>query len=83
MNLQELKERMYMENAEMVRDCFMEYDDYDTSYVITNEENEDDFIVVNGKRLLELIHNDFKIEYVGDEFCLGVLNNKGMRVEYL
>ena len=83
MNLEQLKEKMYVENVRMFKEFFLE-DDEDIKYVITNEENEK-FRIVDRVGLVNLIHNgNLKIEYVEhSEFCLGILNGQAVRIEYM
>ena len=83
MNLEQLKEKMYVENIGMFKEFFLE-DDEDIKYVITNEENEK-FRIVDRVGLVNLIHNgNLKIEYVEHgEFSLGILNGKAVRIEYV
>lgn len=81
MSLQELKEKMYVENIGMFKEFFLE-DDEDIKYVITNEENEK-FRIVDRDKLMNFIHNDLKLEYVEEDFCLGLLNGQAVRIEYL
>ena len=82
MNLEQLKEKMYVENVRMFKEFFLE-DDEDIKYVITNEENEK-FRIVDRVGLVNLIHNgNLKIEYVEEDFCLGILNGQAVRIEYM
>ena len=83
MNLEQLKEKMYVENVRMFKEFFLE-DDEDIKYVITNEENEK-FRIVDRVGLVNLIHNgNLKIEYVEHgEFSLGILNGQAVRIEYM
>ena len=82
MNLEQLKEKMYVENVRMFKEFFLE-DDEDIKYVITNEENEK-FKIVDRVGLVNLIHSDLNIEYVEHgEFCLGILNGQAVRIEYM
>ena len=83
MNLEQLKEKMYVENIGMFKEFFLE-DDENIKYVITNEENEK-FRIVDRVGLVNLIHNgNLKIEYVEHgEFSLGILNGQAVRIEYM
>ena len=79
MNLKELKEKIYMENVRMFKEYFLE-DDEDINYVVTNE---DEFKIVDREELVSLIHNDLKLEHVDEDFCLGILNNESIKIEYM
>ena len=82
MNLEQLKEKMYVENVRMFKEFFLE-DDEDIKYVITNTENEEDFRIVYKEELMELLHKELKLEYVEEGFCLGLLNNESVKIEHL
>ena len=82
MNLVELKEKMYMENVRMFKEFFLE-DDEDIKYVVINVDNEEEFVIVDREGLVNLIHSDLNIEYVEEDFCLGILNGQAVRIEYM
>lgn len=83
MTLLELKEKINLENLKMFVNCFLEEDE-DIKYVVANEEDSEDFLIVDREELVKLIHNGkLKIEYVEhEEFSLGVLDNTPVRIEY-
>lgn len=81
MTLEKLREKINLENLKMFRDFFLE-DDTNIKYVVTSENNEEDFSILSREELLEVIHK-LKIEYVDYwQFALGVLNNEPVRIEY-
>lgn len=82
MNLQELREKIYMENLKIFLNYFLE-DDEECNYVITNTDNEEDFKIVGKEEMMNFIHKDLKIEHVDDEFCFGIWGDETVRIEYL
>lgn len=83
MTLVELREKINLENLKMFVEFFLEKDE-DIKYVVTNEDNEEDFSIIHREELVNSINNKkLKIEYVEHgEFSLAILDNKSVRIEY-